>query len=176
MINNLRRIKNKTNKMKQNTAFIITGRYPMEYNLLLKVIEKYLSNFNNKLEIIWDFHTRDPLAEAQKIINEYLMVKKLLTNTDVNVILLKTADLIAHDMLYLILNCKLDLLKPIISYERRLIIPFKNVFLTEVSKILKLEIEPYNHCTTYEFILKTIESRPTTIYGIINYIKSLSFV
>ncbi|HIQ13461.1 MAG TPA: hypothetical protein EYH44_03635 [Thermoprotei archaeon] len=176
IISNIRRIRNKSNKIKQDASYIIIGRYPIEYKVILNVIEKYLPRFNDMMEITKEFHSENLYIETQKIVNEYSTISKLLANTNINVILLKTADLIVHDILYLVLNYKFNLIKSLISYERRLIMPFKNVFLTEVSKILGIRMEKNNYCTTYKFILTTINTRPTTIYGIINYIENLSSI
>ena len=171
---NLREILKKSKGLMPNKNYIVSGRYPPEYDFIINILEKYFSNFIINVEISKQFHHSDFSTESHKIIREYSKIWKQIEEKDTAVILIKTADLIAHDMIFLILESKFEYLEKLRLSDRKLIFPFKNVFLSEICMLFDFYVEPYKHCSIYEFIKRMVKTRPTTVYGILNYVKNLS--
>jgi len=177
IISKFREVKNKSEKLGPNKTYIVVGRYPPEYDFLTDIIDKYFSNFTTDIEISNDYHSPNFTYESKKIILEYTRIEELIKRENALVIVIKTADLIAHDILFLILEKKFKLLESLkLLDNRKLILPLKNLFQRELSLILGSKPEPYYYCSTYDFIQKTMNTRPTLIYSILNYTKNLSLI
>ncbi len=174
LFSNLREISRRSRKPVPNRRYVLIGRYPPEYRVLLEATGKYFSNFIIDIEITKYLHHSNFHSESSKIIDEYSKLEDYVQDENSVIVIIKTADLIAHDILFLILENKLELLEKLGLRKDRLIFPFKNTFLHEVVKILEIQPKPYKYCSIYRFIEKTMDTRPTTIYGIFNYIKNLS--
>lgn len=174
VIDRLREIVRKSKKVKPDRTYIVMGRYPPEYNFLISIVEKYFSSFTIDIEISDQFHLPNFFSESTEIIREYSNIGKKIEENDTIVILIKTADLIAHDIIFFILENKFEYLEKLKQWDKKIIFPFRNVFLDEICKLFEIHVEPYKHCLIYNFIKKAVKIRPTTVYGIFNYIESLS--
>ena len=105
--------------------------------------------------------------DAAQISNLY---KECIDKTsEYTVVLFRTAEEIAHDILILILMSQFDLLKKINMSSRRIYTPLKKFFNMELKYLSRDTIE--HKCITMKLLERASLTKPSVIFSIINYSK-----